>query len=96
MPEYNAMTFVIPCLLGLEKIIADELEELEAENIICENGRVLFDGDEHILARANICCRCAERVQILVGSFEGFFNQFDAFFRPRLSGNNQKGGRRTA
>lgn len=64
------MKFVIPCLLGLEKLIADELRELEAENIICENGRVLFEGDEHILARANICCRCAERVQILVGSFE--------------------------
>lgn len=64
------MNFVIPCLLGLEGPIADELRELGAENVLAENGRVLFSGDEHILARANICCRYAERIQILVGTFE--------------------------
>ena len=71
--------FVIPCLLGLEKLIADELRQLGAENVECENGRVLFSGDEHILARANICCRCAERVQILVGSFEA--RSFEELFQ---------------
>lgn len=64
------INFVIPCLLGLEKLIADEMKELGAENVICENGRVLFGGDEYLLARANICSRYAERIQILVGSFE--------------------------
>ena len=43
------INFVIPCLLGLEKLIADELKELGAENVVSENGRVLFSGDEHIL-----------------------------------------------
>ena len=62
--------FVIPCLLGLEKLIADEMKELGAENVISENGRVLFEGDETILARANICSRDAERIQILVGTFD--------------------------
>ena len=66
------INFVIPCLLGLEKLIADELKMLEAENVIAENGRVLFSGDENLLARVNICSRYAERVQILVGSFEAF------------------------
>lgn len=64
------MNFVIPCLLGMEGLIAEELRELQAENVCAENGRVLFSGDEHILARANICSRYAERIQILVGSFE--------------------------
>ncbi len=63
------INFVIPCLLGLEKLIADEMKAIGAEDVTAENGRVLFSGDEYILARANICSRHAERVQILVGSF---------------------------
>ena len=64
------INFVIPCLLGLEKLIADEMKDLGAENVAAENGRVLFCGDEYLLARANICSRYAERIQILVGTFE--------------------------
>ncbi|MBR3802019.1 MAG: class I SAM-dependent RNA methyltransferase [Clostridia bacterium] len=63
------INFCIPCLLGLEGFIADELRALEAQNVQAENGRVLFSGDENILARVNICSRFAERVQIVVGSF---------------------------
>ena len=48
------INFVIPCLLGMESLIANELKDLEAENVISENGRVLFSGDENILARVNI------------------------------------------
>ncbi len=64
------INFVIPCLLGLEKLIADEMKTLGGENVVSENGRVLFSGDENLLARANICSRYAERIQILVGSFD--------------------------
>ena len=64
------INFVIPCLLGLEKLIADEIKELGGENVVSENGRVLFSGNENLLARANICCRYAERIQILVGTFK--------------------------
>ena len=64
------INFVIPCLLGVEGIIADELRSLEAEDVRAENGRVLFSGDENLLARVNICSHFAERVQILVGSFK--------------------------
>ncbi|MBR4728274.1 MAG: class I SAM-dependent RNA methyltransferase [Clostridia bacterium] len=65
-----SINFVIPCLLGIEGLIAAELREMEAEAVTAENGRVLFSGDAHILARANLCSHFAERVQILVGSFE--------------------------
>ena len=64
------MNFVVPCLMGVESLIADELKTIGAEEVRAENARVLFSGDEHILARANICCRYAERIQILIGSFK--------------------------
>ena len=46
-----------PCLLGLEGLVADELRFMEAENVSAENGRVFFEGDEAMLARANINSR---------------------------------------
>ncbi len=73
------INFVIPCLLGLEKLIADEMKELGADNVISENGRVLFSGDERMLARANICSRYAERIQILVGDFNAM--SFEELFQ---------------
>lgn len=73
------MTFCATCLLGLEGLVANELRHHDIENVRAENGRVLFDGDESTLARANICSRYAERVLILVSefhatSFEQLFN----------------------
>jgi len=73
------INFVIPCLLGMESLIANELKQLEAQNVAAENGRVLFSGDERMLARVNICSRFAERVQILVGSFEA--RSFEELFQ---------------
>ena len=64
------INFVVPCLLGLEAPIAEELREMGASDVRAENGRVLFSGDEHILARANIFSRFAERIQVFVGTFE--------------------------
>ena len=76
MKMYNC---VAPCLFGLEKPVADELKEMGAENVVAENGRVLFSGGAEIIARANIRSRFAERIQILVGSFEArsFTELFD-------------------
>lgn len=75
--------FVIPCLLGLEGPIAEELRAMEASNVTAENGRVLFSGDDSIMARANICSRFAERIQILVGSFTA--TSFEELFQGTLS-----------
>ena len=63
------MRFCAPCLFGIEGVLADELKRLGADNVEAQNGRVLFSGDEAMLARANIQSRFAERIQILVGSF---------------------------
>lgn len=73
------INFVVPCLLGLEAPIAEELREMGAADVRAENGRVLFSGDEHILARANICSRFSERIQILVGTFEA--HTFEELFQ---------------
>ena len=72
------MNLVVPCLFGLEALIAKELHDFGADNVMAENGRVLFCGDENILARANINSRYAERILILVGSFEA--HSFDELF----------------
>lgn len=63
------MKFSVPCLLGLEGLIADELRRMDAQNVAAQNGRVDFEGDEAVLARANICSRYAERILIRMGSF---------------------------
>lgn len=73
------INFVVPCLLGLERPIADELEAMGAGNVCCENGRVLFNGNENTLARANICSRYSERIQVLLGTFEA--HSFEELFQ---------------
>lgn len=73
------MLYVAPCIFGLESLVANELKEMGAEKIRSENGRVYFEGDECILVRANIRSRFAERVLIVVSSFEAhtFTELFD-------------------
>ena len=68
----------VPCLLGLEGPIADELRRLEIPDVTAENGRVYFSGGDAELARANICLRIGERVLIELGCFEA--KTFDALF----------------
>ena len=63
------MKMVATCLLGIEGLVADDLKFMDAQNVCAENGRVFFDGDETILARANIWSRYAERILIVVDKF---------------------------
>ena len=70
--------FCVPCLLGLEGPISDELKRLDMANVSSENGRVYFTGGDEALARANICLRIGERVLIEMGRFDAF--TFDELF----------------
>ncbi len=63
------LTFVAPCLLGLEGICANELKYNGIENAKAENGKVVFKGDYYTLAKANIISRYAQRIQILLSEF---------------------------
>lgn len=60
----------VPCLLGLEGPIADELKRLGMDNVASENGRVYFTGTEVAVAAANINLRIGERVLIELGRFD--------------------------
>lgn len=65
----NQLTFSVPCLFGLEGLVGDELRRMDAPNVRVENGRVLFDGDFSMMARANLRLRMGERVLIRLGAF---------------------------
>ena len=51
------MTLTVPCLFGLESLVADEMKRLQLKNVRAENGRVHCDGDFSDIARLNINLR---------------------------------------
>ena len=68
----------VPCLLGLEGPIADELKRMKLSDVRSENGRVYFKGGAEAIAKANINLRIGERVLIELGRFEA--RSFDELF----------------
>ena len=69
----------VPCLLGLEGPIAEELRRMDMDGVSAENGRVYFSGGDAAIARANIGLRIGERVLIELGRFEAF--SFEQLFQ---------------
>ena len=63
------LTFVVPTLLGVEGLTADELRRMGMAETRAENGRVLCQGEAKDIPRLNLRLRTGERVLILVGSF---------------------------
>lgn len=74
----NRLDFLAPCLFGTEGLLADELRRMGAQEVLAENGAVLFSGGDDLLARANICSRIAERILVVVGNFEA--HDFEQLF----------------
>ena len=74
---------VSPCLMGIEKLLGDELRFLGAFDVKAENGRVFFSGDTSLIAKVNICSRLAERVYILVSRFDAY--TFEDLFQGTYS-----------
>ncbi len=72
------LTLCVPCLFGLEGLVADELKYMGCKNVRSETGRVLADGDERDLVRMNLWLRTGERVYVLMGEFPA--PTFDALF----------------
>lgn len=77
--DLKKMTLLCPCLFGLESILSFEIKKLGGQNIRTTDGRVLFEGDLTMVAKANLWLRTAERVGIVMGSFraESFTQLFD-------------------
>ena len=68
--------------MGLESIVAKEVQELGYETTV-ENGRVLFEGDETAIVKANLWLRTADRIKIVVGRFHA--TTFDKLFEKTKS-----------
>ena len=53
---------------GLEEVLAQELTELGANDVLIERRAVSFRGDKALLYRANLCLRTASRVLVILKS----------------------------
>ncbi|MBQ7529630.1 class I SAM-dependent RNA methyltransferase [bacterium] len=60
---------IATCSLGLEAVVARELNNLGMSNVRSDNGQIHFEADEFGLAKSNIWLRSADRVWWLVKSF---------------------------
>ena len=76
-------TYMIPCLLGLEKPVGDEVKRLGLADVQVENGRVLCRGSLADCARLNINLRCGARVMLVVKTFEA--RTFEELFQGTTS-----------
>lgn len=72
------LQLVATCLFGLEKLLGEELDALGLRRVETMDGRVIFEGEERDVARANIALRCAERVFVLMGRFHA--STFDELY----------------
>ncbi len=70
--------FCCPCLFGLESVLSAEAKAIGGENVVADNGKVSFFGDEAMIAKANLWLRTAERVLIVMGEFQA--RSFEALF----------------
>ena len=46
--------YCVPCLLGLEGLVADELRRMDLQEVRAENGRVYFIGGPEAAVKANL------------------------------------------
>ena len=70
---------------GLESIVAKELKQLGYENLITDNGKVTFSGDEYDIASCNTWLRTADRVLIKMSEFKAV--TFEELFQGTLAVN---------
>ena len=73
------LQFAVPCLLGLESLVGDEIKRLGLSDVRVENGRVLCRGSEADLARLNVNLRCGARVLLVLSTFRA--TDFETLFQ---------------
>lgn len=66
----SKLTLIATAAMGLEALVAKEVRDLGFENVVVENGKVMFDTDEKGLCKANLWLRTADRVKVKVGEFK--------------------------
>ena len=75
-----------PCHFGLESVLASEIRRMGGENLEVTDGRITFEGEENMIARANICLRTGERVLIVLADFKAttFEELFQGVYKTEL------------
>lgn len=68
---------------GLESVVAKELKQLGYEDLVVENGKVTFKGDEYDIAICNTWLRTAERILIKMAEFKA--ESFEDLFQGTLA-----------
>ncbi|MBU3111835.1 THUMP domain-containing class I SAM-dependent RNA methyltransferase [Clostridium lacusfryxellense] len=76
-------TLIATTTFGIEAVTAKELKVLGYENLIVENGRVTFQGDEMDIAICNTWLRTAERLYIKMAEFKAL--SFEDLFQGTLA-----------
>ena len=61
--------YISPCHFGLEAVLKKEITDLGCEIVQVEDGKVIYRGDETVIARANTFLRTTERVLLKVAKF---------------------------
>lgn len=61
--------YISPCHFGLEAVLKREITDLGCEIVQVEDGKVIYRGDETVIARANTFLRTTERVLLKVAKF---------------------------
>ncbi|WP_438447894.1 THUMP domain-containing class I SAM-dependent RNA methyltransferase [Gorillibacterium sp. sgz5001074] len=64
--------------MGLEAVVAREVKDLGYHDVMVENGRVTFSGDELAICRCNLWLRTSDRILIKMGEFKA--TTFDELF----------------
>lgn len=75
----ETIRYCCPCHFGLESVLSFEIKRIGGENLTVTDGRISFDGDIRMAAKANICLATAERVLIELGSFHA--DSFEELFQ---------------
>ena len=78
MNDTLSFSFCIPCLFGVEGLVADELRRMHMQNVRAEDGRVFFTGTFADCAAVNLSLRCGERVLMELAAFP--VRSFDELF----------------
>ena len=78
-------TLIATSTFGLEKVVANELKELGYDDLIIENGKVTFKGDEMDIVTCNMWLRTADRVLIKLAQFKA--ESFEELFQGTLAVN---------
>ncbi len=78
MVKLAKYTLIATAAMGIEALVAREIKSLGFEDVVVENGRVLFKADEDGIVKANLWLRTADRVKLRVGEFKA--TSFDELF----------------